>query len=71
MCPQIFLNSAFPTATGSAASKNAQGQQVLESIVKDPTAVTKANKFGGVDVISSNGKGASFYKDALRGFLEP
>jgi hypothetical protein len=65
--------SVFPTPTGDAESKNKQGQEVLEDIVNDPDSTTKkGNRFGGVNVIAPDGKGAAFDSEGkFQGFLEP
>lgn len=65
--------SAFPIATGTPAQINDQGQNILESTIQASIKTIKeGNRFGGFDVISSNGKGARFDSDGnFRGFLEP
>ena len=55
--------SAFPKATGSPASKNAQGQHHLDDILTDPKGCVKPNKYGGHDYYRSDGTGARYYED--------
>lgn len=68
--------SIFPKATGDAASKNAQGQQVVDNILNDSTkTIVQQNtgRFGQViDIVSPNGLGIRYDSDGtLIGFLEP
>jgi len=65
--------SIYPTAKGTPAQTNEQGQRILDSIDKAPGAsVKKGNRFGGFDVIAPDGRGARFDPQGnFRGFLEP
>ncbi len=65
--------SAFPAAKGNPAQMNEQGQQILDSIIRPPDVTVKeGNRFGGFDVISSDGKGSRFDSEGnFRGFFEP
>jgi filamentous hemagglutinin len=65
--------SAFPQATGNPSQMNEQGQGVLEEILNSPGATVKeGNRFGGIDVVAPDGRGARFDANGgLRGFLEP
>ncbi|WP_198672884.1 hypothetical protein [Photorhabdus sp. CRCIA-P01] len=65
--------SAFPVAKGGPAQINQQGQKILEGIIKSPGAkVQEGNRFGGFDIIASDGRGARFDPQGnFRGFLEP
>jgi filamentous hemagglutinin len=66
-------DSAFPSAKGNPSQMNDQGQEVLDGILKSPGATVKDNnRFGGIDVIAPDGRGARFDADGrFRGFLEP
>ncbi|HLD66040.1 MAG TPA: RHS repeat-associated core domain-containing protein, partial [Pseudomonas sp.] len=65
--------SAFPPATGSAADKNRQGQDILDGIVNSPDRTDRPNRHGGTDVHESpDGRGARFDQNGkFTGFLEP
>jgi len=69
--------SVFPQATGNVASINNQGNQVLESILKNPNAtrqILHRHRYGNVlEVQIPGGMGARFSVDGktLIGFLEP
>ncbi len=65
--------SVFPKATGDAASRNAQGQKILEEIISSPQKVAKPNRFGGQDIFDlTTGRGVRFDgSGAMKGFLEP
>ncbi|WP_223822601.1 hemagglutinin repeat-containing protein [Candidatus Pantoea gossypiicola] len=65
--------SVYPTAKGTPAQINEQGQKILDGIVKAPGAsVKEGNRFGGFDVIAPDGRGARFDPQGnFRGFLEP
>ncbi|WP_235595688.1 TIGR04388 family protein [Leptospira weilii] len=65
--------SIFPQATGNAASKNAQGQKVLEEILASKQKRVVSNRFGGKDIFdASTGRGARFDGEGnMMGFLEP
>jgi hypothetical protein len=53
--------SVFPKSSGSSASRNAQGQRILEDILKSKSRRTKPNRFGGQDIIDdATGRGARF-----------
>jgi hypothetical protein len=66
------VGSVFPKATGNTASKNVQGQSVLEDILLN-TNNAVPNRFGGFDYYGGKlGGGARFDKDGnFKGFLEP
>ena len=65
-------DSAFPTATGNAESKNNQGQSILEDIVNNPDSTSSGNQRGGTDVTAPDGRGARFNQEGkFTGFLEP
>ncbi|WP_223811685.1 MULTISPECIES: VENN motif pre-toxin domain-containing protein [unclassified Pantoea] len=65
--------SVYPTAKGTPAQINEQGQKILDGIVKAPGAsVKEGNRFGGFDVIAPDGRGERFDPQGnFRGFLEP
>jgi hypothetical protein len=65
--------SAFPQATGNVAAKNAQGQQVLEDLLRSNNQRIVPNRFGGQDIFDINaGRGARFDGNGnMMGFLEP
>ncbi|MBL8872550.1 MAG: hypothetical protein JNK90_22425 [Planctomycetaceae bacterium] len=67
------VGSVFPKSTGSLVARNAQGQTILEEILRSTQQSTRANRYGGFDVFDLvTGRGARF--DGLGkfiGFLEP
>ena len=65
--------SSFPPATGNNVAKNAQGQRVLEDILRSPNQSIRPNRFGGQDIFDNNAlRGARFGSDGnFMGFLEP
>lgn len=65
--------SAYPSAKGTPAQINEQGQKILDGIINAPNAsVKEGNRFGGFDVIVPDGRGARFDPQGnFRGFLEP
>ncbi|MFP1928793.1 VENN motif pre-toxin domain-containing protein [Lonsdalea quercina] len=65
--------SAYPSAKGTPAQINEQGQKILDGIINAPNAsVKEGNRFGGFDVIAPDGRGARFDPQGnFRGFLEP
>lgn len=65
--------SVFPKSSGNAASRNQQGQDVLEGILKSTNQTTRSNRFGGTDIFDSNtGRGVRFDGNGnMRGFLDP
>lgn len=64
---------AYPSARGTPAQINEQGQKILDGIINTPNAsVKEGNRFGGFDVIAPDGRGARFDPQGnFRGFLEP
>ncbi len=42
--------SVFPKSTGSAAARNAMGQEVLDGIIYSTSRTIKPNKYGGIDI---------------------
>jgi len=70
------IGSIFPKATGEAVAKNAQGQSIVDSILKDPkktVLLQNTGRFGQViDIMSAEGKGLRYDSNGnLIGFLEP
>ena len=64
--------SAFPPATGNAASKNDQGQEVLDDILTDPGSSTEVDDRGRTTVTAPDGRSARFNPDgSMQGFREP
>ena len=65
--------SFFPKVKGSPSKINEQGQKVLDDILRSKESIVKeGNRFGGIDVIAKDGRGARFDSSgAFRGFLEP
>jgi len=65
--------SVFPKSTGNAASRNQQGQNVLEGILRSTNQTTRSNRFGGSDIFDSNtGRGVRFDGNGnMKGFLDP
>jgi hypothetical protein len=65
--------SVFPRATGNIAAKNAQGQQILEEILRSNNQRTVPNRFGGHDIFNlGSGRGVRFAGNGeMIGFLEP
>jgi len=66
--------SVFPEVTGNVASKNQQGQKILEEILNSKNKEIKDNRFGGgKDIYDKNtGRGVRFDSDnKMKGFLEP
>jgi hypothetical protein len=70
------IGSVFPKATGNVASINAQGQSILNAILKNPNSkhvIRHHARFGNVlEVIAPNGQGARFTADFKKfiGFIE-
>ena len=66
-------NSAFPKSCGNAASRNKQGQDILEGILKGGNQSKVPNRFGGKDIYNNlTGRGARFDGTGkFKGFLEP
>ena len=66
------VDSPFPRSTGTAAERNAQGQRVLEEILRSKNQVVKMAKQGHLDVIdAATGRGVRFRPDgSLRGFID-
>lgn len=64
--------SAFPRAVGNVASKNIQGQEVLEDILLSNNQRITPNRFGGQDVFDTHtGRGVRFDGNGnMMGFLE-
>jgi hypothetical protein len=65
--------SVFPKLTGDLASRNAQGQSILEGILRSTSQSTRSNRYGGFDVFDLITKrGARFDGNGnFVGFLEP
>ncbi len=65
--------SVFPKSTGNAATRNQQGQDILEGILRSNNQTTRPNRFGGKDIFDKNtGRGVRFDADGkTKGFLEP
>ncbi|MGE0537532.1 MAG: hypothetical protein AB7O68_21365 [Pirellulales bacterium] len=65
--------SNFPQARGGVAAKNAQGQEILEGILRSDCQTIKPNRFGGQDIFDNNAlRGARFDGNGdFMGFLEP
>ena len=65
--------SVFPQVTGNVASKNKQGQEALNGILKSKNRTVKNNRFGGKDIFDKNtGRGVRFDAEKnMKGFLEP
>jgi filamentous hemagglutinin len=62
--------SAFPQVGGR--DLNRVGQEIVDDILTAPGTIHQDNRFGGIDVIASNGMGIRY--DAagkMMGFLEP
>ncbi len=70
-------NSVFPRSSGSAAERNALGQQILDDILSDPgsgfSILHRKNHGEVIEIWDPNGRGARFNKDGTHfiGFLEP
>jgi len=65
--------SVFPSATGSPAAINQQGQQVLQDILSSQNQTMKPNRFGGRDIFdATTGRGVRYDDNGnMIGFLEP
>ena len=65
--------SVFPPSTGNAAARNAQGQGVLDEILRAQTQTIKPNRFGGRDIFDAGtGRGVRYDGNSnMMGFLEP
>jgi len=64
--------SSFSNPTGNPDQINQQGQVVLEEIVDNPQTIERSNRFGGIDYIAPDGRGARFGPDGqMMGLLEP
>lgn len=64
--------SAFPEARGSPTEINKTAAEIVDEILGSPGRTDKSNRFGGLDVISKDGRGMRFGpKGDFMGFLEP
>jgi RHS repeat-associated protein len=65
--------SVFPASSGTAAARNAQGQEVLENILKSDNKQIRTNRFGGQDIFdSATGQGVRYDEAGnMMGFLDP
>jgi len=62
--------SVFPQPKGPSAAINKQGQEILESILNNPSKIIPDGNIG-FEIYLSDGKGAYFKKDGtFRGFVE-
>ena len=64
--------SAFPAAVGNVAAKNAQGQRMLEDILRCNKQKIVQNRFGGEDIFDvREGRGVRYDANGnMMGFLE-
>lgn len=66
------LGSAFPKIKGGPKALNPAGQNIVDDILTAPGAITKKNRYGGMDIVAPDGRGVRY--DAAGefvGFLEP
>ena len=63
--------SFFPKSLGNPAQINKQGENILKEILNDPKRTILKNNRGGIEIYTSNGRGAYFREDGtFRGFIE-
>ena len=65
--------SQFPKATGNVASKNEQGQSLLEGIILSNNQMIRPNRFGGKDIYDMNTRRGDRLdgNGIMMAFLEP